>query len=149
VAANVRHLPDGFAERALSTDEDIDPIVAFLAANDADSDLDVATFATLVREGLSEVHIVEDGDDLVATSWLTQKVGTGFTYLGGACTRERDQNRGIQKYLIVERAKSALGNSEYLYSEVAPTSPQSEKNLRDLGFRFATNATTYLWTPKA
>ncbi len=77
---------------------------------------------------------------------MVWKPRSSFAALAGACTHPAWQRQGIQTFLVVERAELSRDKGvSYLYSEAS--SPESERNLTRLGFKFATTSAVYTWTP--
>ncbi len=69
---------------------------------------------------------------------------SSFAALAGACTHPA-WRPGIQTFVVVERAKLSRDRGvSYLYSEAS--SPESGRNIRRLGFKFATTSAAYIWT---
>lgn len=144
VASNaVSPLPDGLHQRPLTPADDVAAIVTSMSLFcDADPHLDVE-LPEAVGQGRNQVLIVEAGNQLVATGWVVWKPRSSFAGLAGACTHPDWQRQGIQSRLIVERAKLSRDRGvRYLYSEAS--TPESERNLRRLGFKFATTSTVYV-----
>lgn len=91
------------------------------------------------------VLVAEADSQVVSAAWLVLSPGTVFAGLRGGTTVPAWRGRGIYRALIAARARLAVARGvEYLHVDA---SEDSAPTLRRLGFRAATTATPYVWTP--
>jgi GNAT superfamily N-acetyltransferase len=91
------------------------------------------------------VLVAEADGEVVSAAWLVISPGTAFAGLRGGTTVPAWRGRGIYRALIAARARLAVARGvEYLHVDA---SEDSAPTLERLGFRAATTATPYVWTP--
>lgn len=91
------------------------------------------------------VLVAEADGQVVSAAWLVLSPGTVFAGLRGGTTVPAWRGRGIYRALIAARARLAVARGvEYLHVDA---SEDSAPTLRRLGFRAATTATPWIWTP--
>ncbi|MFF7329965.1 GNAT family N-acetyltransferase [Streptomyces sp. NPDC008150] len=143
-------LPDGVKLRRVTEDTDLRAIAAmeaevwgsepaqlhgFLAGQVAAAPDDVA------------VLVAEADGEVVSAAWLVLAPGSAFGGLRGGTTLPAWRRRGIYQALVAARARLAVARGvEYLQVDA---SSDSTPILVRLGFRAATTATSYVWTPPA
>jgi hypothetical protein len=91
------------------------------------------------------VLVAEADGAVVSAAWLVVTPGTDFAGLRGGTTVPAWRGRGLYRALVAARARLARARGvEYLHVDA---SQDSAPTLQRLGFRVATTATPYLWTP--
>lgn len=112
-----------------------DQLYGFLAGQVAAAPDDVVVLAA------------EADGEVVSAAWLVLAPGSAFGGLRGGTTLPVWRRRGIYQALVAARARLAVARGvEYLHVDA---SPDSTPILVRLGFRAATTATSYVWTPSA
>ncbi|MFE9811570.1 GNAT family N-acetyltransferase [Streptomyces sp. NPDC005548] len=141
-------VPEGVALRRVAAEPDIRriakmeaavwdmdwrPLHAFLTGQIAAAPDDMAVF------------VAEADGEVVSAAWLLLTPGGTFAGLRGGTTVPPWRGRGIYRALIAARARLALARgAEHLHVDA---SRDSAPTLQRLGFRPATTATPYMWTP--
>ncbi|MEW2040608.1 GNAT family N-acetyltransferase, partial [Streptomyces sp. NPDC005534] len=91
------------------------------------------------------VLVAEADGEVVSAAWLVLTPGGTFAGLRGGTTVPPWRGRGIYRALVAARARPALARgAAHLHVDA---SRAGAPTLRRLGFRPATTATPYMWTP--
>ena len=93
------------------------------------------------------VFIVEAGDEVVSSAWLTIRPGLDFAGLWGGSTAPQWRGRGIYRALVAHRATLAVERGVPLLQVDA--SDESLPILTRLGLRPVGTTTPYVWSPPA
>ncbi|MEV0486542.1 GNAT family N-acetyltransferase [Streptomyces sp. NPDC050508] len=141
-------LPDGVTIRRVTAEADLRRLGAQQSSVwDADLNWLVTDLLGRIAAAPDEmaIYVVEAEGEMVCTTWIGFRPGTGFASLLGGSTVAEWRGKGIYRALVATRAALAAARGvPYLHVDATD---DSAPILRRLGFRAVTTTTPYVWSP--